>query len=181
MTNLKTKYQKTVIPEMKKKFGYKNDLACPKILKAVINIGTGKIKDDKQAIEEVIKILSLISGQKPAARESKKAIAGFKTRIGMVIGYKVTLRGKRMYDFLDKFINVTLPRIRDFRGLNPKSIERGSLTVGFKEHTAFPEIINENIKGIFGLEVSLVSNAKSKDEALELFKLLGLPFKKTTC
>ena len=176
--SLKQKYNQIAVPGMKKKFGYKNDLAAPRILKVVINIGTGKIKDDKQAIEEAVKILSLISGQKPAACESKKAIAGFKTRIGMIIGYKVTLRNKRMSDFLDKFINVTLPRVRDFRGLNPKSIERGSFTVGFKEHTAFPETINENIKGIFGLEVSLISNAKSKNEALELFKLLGFPFKK---
>ena len=177
--DIKTKYNKTVVPEMKKKFGYKNDLAAPRILKVVLNTGTGRIKDDKQAVEDRLKILSLISGQKPVPCQSKKSIASFKTRVGMVIGYRVTLRAARMYDFLDKLINVTLPRVRDFRGLDPKSVDAGgNLTIGFKEHTAFPETINEDIKNIFGLEVTLVSNAKSRDEALELFKLLGFPFKK---
>lgn len=179
MSELKTKYQKIVIPEMKKKFGYKSSMAAPRILKAVINSGVGRIRDDKQTIEELLKILSLISGQKPAAAKSKKAIATFKTRIGMVLGYKVTLRGKRMYDFIHKLINASLPRVRDFRGLDLKSVDgQGNLTIGFKEHTAFPETINENTKNIFGLEISIATNAKSRDEAIELFKLLGFPFKK---
>lgn len=176
---LKEKYNKIIVPEMKKKFGYKNNLAAPRILKAVINSGIGKIREDKQAVEDIIKILSLISGQKPVPCQSKKAIAAFKTRVGMIIGYKATLRAKRMFDFLDKLINVVLPRVRDFRGLNLKSVDAGgNLNIGFKEHTAFPETTDENIKGIFGMEITIVSNAKSKNEALELFKLFGFPFKK---
>ena len=177
--NLKQKYQKIVIPEMKKKFGYKNDLAAPKILKVVINVGTGRIRDDKQAIEDIIKILSLISGQKPAPCPSKKSISSFKTRIGMIIGHKVTLRGTKMRDFVDRLINIVLPRVRDFRGLDLKSIDKsGNLTIGFKEHTAFPETTDENFRGIYGFETTIVSNAKSRGEAVELFKLLGFPFKK---
>lgn len=179
MNNLKIKYQKIVVPEMKKKFGYKSELAVPRLQKAVINSGVGRIREDKQAIEELLKILSLISGQKPASAKGKKAIASFKTRVGMVLGYKVTLRGARMYDFIYKLINAALPRVRDFRGLDLKSVDgQGNLTIGFKEHTAFPETINENTRGIFGLEISIATNAKSRDEAIELFKLLGFPFKK---
>ncbi len=176
---LKKKYNEIVIPEMKKKFRYKSDLAAPRFLKVVINSGIGKFKDDKQMIEELLKMLSLIAGQKPAAAKSKKAIATFKTRVGMVLGYKATLRGKKMSDFIYKLINVSLPRVRDFRGLDLKSVDKqGNLTIGFKEHTAFPETINENTKNIFGFEVTMTTNARSRNEAIECFKLLGFPFKK---
>lgn len=179
MINLKTKYNKMILPVLKDQFGYKNDLAAPRILKVVVNIGAGRLKDDKIASQEIIRLLSLITGQKPSPRQSKKAIASFKTRIGMVIGYKITLRGKMMYDFLDKFINISLPRVRDFRGLNYKFIDKGgNLNLGFKEHTSFPETIGEDFKNIYGLEISIVTNTISHKNSFEFFKLLGFPFQK---
>lgn len=180
MVSVKTKYNKTVLPALKNQFRYKNDLAVPRVLKIVVNIGAGRLKDDKVASQEIVRLLSLITGQKPSSRQSKKAIASFKTRTGMVIGYKVTLRRKMMYDFLDKLINISLPRVRDFRGLNPKFIdEGGNLNLGFKEHTSFPETIGEDFKNIYGLEVSVVTNAASHNNGLEFFKLLGFPFQKS--
>ncbi len=177
---LKEKYQKEVIPAMKEKFGYKNDLAVPRIERTIVNVGIGSsaLKDEK--IQEIIsKDLTLITGQKPVPTLAKKAIAGFKTRKGMVVGLKITLRGKRMFEFLSRLINVALPRTRDFRGLSPKSIDQGgNLTIGIKEHIIFPETSGEDIKRIFGLEVTVVSSAKKRKEALELFKLLGFPIKK---
>lgn len=178
-TILKEKYNKVILPALKEKLGYKNNLAVPRVLKIVINAGTGRIKDDKQAIQDINKILSLITGQKSSPRPSKKAISAFKTRIGQVIGFKTTLRSKKMNDFLDKLINISLPRIRDFRGLNSKSVDKeGNLTIGFKEHTSFPETIGEDFKNAYGFEVTIVTSAKNKEEALEFFKLLGFPFKK---
>jgi len=175
---LKEKYNKIVIPEMKKKFGYKNNLAVPKIIKVVVNTGVGSIKDEKQ-IEVIEKQLALITGQKPAKRPAKKSIASFKTRQGALAGYSATLRGQRMYDFLDRMLNIAMPRIGDFRGLDSKAIdEAGNLSIGFKEHTIFPEISEEEIKMIFGLQAVIVTSAKTRAEALELFKLLGFPFKK---
>lgn len=175
---LKEKYNKIILPEFKAKFNIKNDLAVPRVLKIVVNIGAGRIKDDKKAVEDVLKILNLITGQKPSPRPSKKAISSFKTRIGLIVGYKVTLRSKRMFDFLEKLVNFTLPRVRDFRGLGLSSIDKGgNLTLGFKEHLAFPETIGEDFKGIYGLELTIVTNAKSREEAIEFFKLLGFPFK----
>lgn len=175
---LKEKYNKIILPEFKAKFNIKNDLAVPRVLKIVVNIGAGRVKDDKQAIQDILKILSLITGQKPSPRPSRKAISSFKTRIGLIVGYKVTLRSKRMSDFLEKLINFTLPRVRDFRGLDLNSIDKGgNLTLGFKEHLAFPETIGEDFKGIYGLEITIVTNAKSREEAIEFFKLLGFPFK----
>lgn len=177
---LQKKYQKEVIPAMKEKFGYKNDLAVPKIKKVIVNVGIGSsaLKDEK--IQEIIsKDLTLITGQKPVPTLARKAIAGFKTRKGMEVGLKITLQGKRMFEFLSRLINVALPRTRDFRGLSPKSIDQGgNLTIGIKEHIIFPEISGEDIKKIFGLEVTVVSNARTRKEALELFKLLGFPIKK---
>jgi large subunit ribosomal protein L5 len=179
MSDLRKKYIKEVVPKMKEKFGYKNTLAVPKITKTVVNIGIGGLIKDEKARELIIKDLALITGQKPVATQVKKAIAGFKTRQGMIIGLKTTLRGKRMFEFLSRLINVAIPRIRDFRGLNPKSIDQGgNLTIGIKEHIIFPEISQEDIKRIFGFEVSVITNAKTRKEALELFKLLGFPIKK---
>lgn len=175
---LKEKYNKIILPKLKNEFKHKNDLAAPRLVKAVINIGIGRLKDDKQVIQDIIKILSLISGQKPVPCKSKKAISTFKTRVGMTIGYKVTLRSKKMYDFIDKLINAVLPRVRDFRGLNFKSVDKnGNLTIGFKEYAAFPETIGEDIRQMLGFEVSLSTNAKSREEAIEFFKLLGFPFR----
>src|SRR3989344_5932155 len=151
---LKEKYQKQVLPELKKKFGFKNNLAAPRLIKVVVNAGIGRIRDDKQAVQEIEKVLSIITGQKPLSTKSKKAISSFKTRIGMVIGKKTTLRGKRMYDFAEKLINVALPRVRDFRGLDSKSVDYGgNLTIGFKEHNAISEIAGGDFKRIFSFEI----------------------------
>jgi large subunit ribosomal protein L5 len=182
---LKEKYEKEVIPEMKKKFGYKNSLAVPKIEKANINVGIGKILNsaDPSNREAVIKNISseiaLICSQKPLLTKSKKAIAGFKIRKGSSSGLKVTLRKKRMYDFLDRLINIAIPRMRDFQGIKNSSIDKnGNLTIGVKEHIIFPEIQPEKSKGIFGLEITVVSNAQKRKETVELFRLLGFPIKK---
>lgn len=178
MDDLKQKYIKEVIPKMKEKFGYKNNLAVPEIEKTIVNVGIGSSLKDEKTQETISKDLTLITGQKPAPTLAKKAISGFKIRKGMTIGLKVTLRGKRMFDFLSRLINIALPRTRDFRGLDPKSVdEGGNLTIGIKEHIIFPEISPEDIKRIFGLEVTVVSNTKKREEALELFKLLGFPIK----
>lgn len=175
---LQEKYKKEVIPAMKEKFGYKNDLAVPKINKTIVNIGIGSALKDEKAQATISKDLALITGQRSVPTLAKKAIAGFKTRKGMIVGLKTTLRGKRMFDFLSRLVNIALPRTRDFRGLSSKSIdEGGSLTIGIKEHIIFPEISQEDIKKIFGLEITVVSNAKKRQEALELFKLLGFPIK----
>ena len=179
MQSLKEKYNKEVVPEMMKRFHYKTPMAVPRILKVVINSGIGKLREKKDAIETVEKHLNLIAGQKVAPRPAKIAIASFKTREGMVIGYKATLRGKRMYDFLERLINFAIPRTRDFRGLTLKSIDRGgNLTIGIKEHIIFPELIGEDVRTIFGFEVTVVTNAKKRQDAIDLFKLLGFPLQK---
>ena len=179
MVDLKTKFNKEVVPEMKKKFGYKNSLAVPKLLKVVLNVGVGRTRDDKQFIENMTGYMSLIAGQKLYPRPARKAISSFKTREGMIIGYSATLRRKKMYDFTERFINVSVPRIRDFRGFEPKSIDAsGNFTVGIKEHIVFPEMIGEDIKNIFGFEVTFATSAETKEEALEFFRLMGFPFKK---
>lgn len=176
--SIKEKYKKIAVPEMKKKFDFKNDLAVPKIVKVVVNTGVGRVKDEKQT-EVIEKQLGLIAGQKPAKRPAKKSIASFKIRQGDLAGYSVTLRGSKMYDFLDRMLNIAIPRIGDFRGLDPKAVDSaGNLNIGFKEHTIFPEISDEDIRMIFGLQATIVTTAKTRDEALELFKLLGFPFKK---
>jgi len=177
MSTLQEKYKKEVIPAMRAKFGYKNVMAVPKIEKVVVNSGVGRIRDEKQH-EEIRKFLALITGQKPAPRPAKQAIAAFKTRQGLIIGYQVTLRGKRMYDFLSRLINVALPRTRDFRGLEEKSFdERGNLTVGIKEHIVFPEMIGEDYRFLFGFEITVVTTAKKREEGVELLKLVGFPIK----
>jgi large subunit ribosomal protein L5 len=176
---LQEKYKKQVITAMKEKFGYKNDLAAPKITKVVINTGIGRFRDNKNAIEEIEKAMALISGQKASFTQAKKAIASFKTRLGMNIGLRVTLRGKRMYDFLDKLVGFALPRSRDFRGLEPKSVDhKGNLSIGIKEHIIFPEISHEEVKTIFSLEICITTNARNQQEGLEMFRLLGFPIKK---
>lgn len=177
MHRLKEKLNKEVSKALQEKFGYENVMAIPKIEKVVINVGTGKGLQDAKFNENVEKTLQRITGQKPVKTIAKKSISNFKIREGLVIGQMTTLRGNRMYDFLDKLINVTLPRIRDFRGLNDKSVDpQGNLTIGFKEHIAFPEIRSDEVEKIHGLQVTIVSSAKNREEGLELFKLLGFPF-----
>lgn len=170
------KYRKEIIPAMQSKFGYKNVMAVPKLEKVVINVGTGRVAKEPKFVERVEEDLIKLSGQKPSIRKAKKSIAGFKLREGMDVGIAVTLRGKRMYDFIDRLISIALPRSRDFHGLNSKSFDKaGNLSIGIKEHNIFPEISYESLKDIFGLEVTVVTTAKSKEEGLELLKLFGFP------
>lgn len=175
----KDKYNKTVVPEMEKKFGYGNVMAAPRILKVVVNVGTGKLGKEGDKAQDVFDSLVTITGQRPVKTKAKKAIAGFKTRQGMEVGIKVTLRGKRMWSFIDRLINATLPRTKDFQGISMTSVDSsGNLNIGIKEHLIFPEISPENVKTIFGMQVTLTSTAKSKEEGLELYRLLGFPLKK---
>lgn len=172
------KYKKEVIPAMKEKFGYRNDLAVPRITKVAVNTGIGKALKDEKMQETISKDLAMITGQKPVPCLAKGAISGFKIRKGMKVGLKTTLRGKKMYEFLDRLVGATIPRIRDFRGLLEKSIDKeGNLTIGIKEHIIFPEIAHEDVRLIFGLEITVVTDAKKREEAVELFKLLGFPIK----
>lgn len=181
---LKDKYNTEVIPEMMKKFGYRNMMAVPKIKEVIINTGFGKSVADKTSDEQkkitdsILTDLAKICGQQPVLSKSKKSISGFKIRKGQPIGAKVTLRRKKMYDFLERLINITLPRSRDFRGINLSSIDKkGNLTIGIQEHIAFPEISPEEIKLNFGMEITIVSTAKNREEGLDLLRLLGVPIK----
>ena len=165
---------------MKDKFGYTNRLTVPRLLKISISVATGRaMKQDKRRNELVMDRLSKITGQKAVERQAKKAIASFKTKIGDKIGVVVTLRGSRMYAFLEKLLNISLPRTKDFRGVDRKSVDTaGNLTLGIKEHVIFPEIKDEELKDIFGMAITLVSTAKTRDEAMTFFEVLGIPFKK---
>lgn len=184
MINVKENY-KQAIPALKEKFGYKNIMAVPRIEKVVVNTGLGRMitgataGEQKKIFESVLGDLSVICGQKVVLTKARKSIATFKTRTGMPIGAKVTLRGYKMNDFLNRVINIALPRAKDFQGINPKSLDdQGSLTIPIKEHIIFPEISPEKTKMVFGFEITVVTTAKSKEEGLELIKLLGFPIKK---
>lgn len=184
MLRLREKYQKEVIPAMQEKFGYKNKMAVPKIEKVVLNTSFGKLvsgktsEEQKKIYQPILEDLALICGQKPILKGAKKSISTFKIREGLPIGATVTLRRKRSADFLERLIHIALPRSRDFRGIDPKSIDKkGNLTIGIKEHITFPEILPERAKTIFGLEVTVVTNAKSREEGIELLRLLGFPIK----
>jgi len=184
MMTITEKYNTEAVPEMMKKLGYKNRMAVPKIEKVVINTGfgrqiAGKSSDEqKKTADFMVEDLTLLSGQKAIKTYAKKSIASFKIREGLAIGAKVTLRGKRMNDFLERLIHITLPRTRDFKGISDKCFDgAGNLTFGVQEHIAFPEILPEKAKNIFGLEVTIVTNAKSPKEGIELLKLLGFPIK----
>ena len=178
MQNLKEKY-KEIVPKMMKEFEKSSPMAVPCVLKVVINVGTGKMRDKKEAIESVEKYLTQIAGQKVSPRPTKKAVASFKSREGMIVGYKATLRGDRMWDFLNRLVHLAIPRIRDFRGISLKSIDQGgNLTLGIREHIVFPEMIGEDVRNIFGLEVTVVTSAKNKEEAVRLFRALGFPLQR---
>lgn len=181
---LKEKYNKEVVPKMVEKFGYKSVMAVPRIKKVSINTGFGRLIAGKTGGEQekvytsILEDLASIAGQRPVLAKAKKSISTFKTREGMAIGARVTLRGPKMYSFLERLINIALPRSRDFRGLEPSSMDRnGNLTIGIKEHIIFPEVSPEKTKSIFGFEVSVATDAKNKEQGLELFKLLGFPIK----
>ena len=176
MSRLQKKYKENIIPVMKKKIGYRNDLAVPKIEKVSINVGTGKALSDAKIFEEIVNDLSLITGQKPVKQKAKKSISSFKIREGMIVGVMVTLRGQRMYEFIDRLVSIVLPRVRDFRGLEKKSFDgKGNFNIGVKEHIVFPEINQENVRNIFGLEVSITTTAKTDEEGEELLRLFGFP------
>ena len=175
---MKEFYQKKVVPQLKKEFGYKNNLMVPSLKKVVINIGLGQGLRDPKFNEAAENTLKRISGQQPVKTRAKKAISAFKIRKGMVVGLKVTLRGARMYDFVYKLINITLPRVRDFRGLSADLIDQqGNLSIGFKENIVFPEVKSDELDKIHGLEVSIETTAKNKAEGLALLKYLGFQFK----
>ncbi len=152
-------------------------MQVPKITKVVLNVGVGKYVKDEKMLEKIEKDLALLAGQKPVPTVAKKSIASFKIREGMKIGYKITLRKSKMYDFIDRLISIALPRTRDFRGLDKKSFEKGVFNLGIPEQSIFPEIHYESLKDVFGLELSVITNAKSKEEAIELLKLIGFPLK----
>ncbi|MBI4919904.1 50S ribosomal protein L5 [Candidatus Azambacteria bacterium] len=178
MTKFKDNYQKKIIPALKKELGVKSVMALPRLKKVVINIGLGRSLKDEKFLEVATKDLALIAGQKLKTTAAKQSIANFKTRQGMIVGAMATLRGERMYDFVSRLIDVALPRSRDFRGLNPKSIDKsGNLTIGVKEHIVFPEIKGEEVRNIFGFEITFAVKAKNRDEAIVLYKTLGFPMK----
>ena len=172
--------EKKAYSTLKAKYGYKNVMASPRLVKVVIASGTGSgLKRNKDHNKLVLERLAKITGQRPATKSAKKSIASFKIRIGDPVGVMVTLRGARMYGFLDKLINVAIPRTKDFRGIERKIVDNiGNLTMSIKEHTIFPETGDEELKDVFGLAITIVTTAKSKPEATEFFELIGVPFKK---
>ena len=179
VVSTKEKYLNIVASEMEKEFKYGNVMAVPKIVKLVVNVGTGKIVKEGDRIKEVFESVESITGQRPVKTKAKKAIAGFKTRQGMEVGIKVTLRGKRMWSFIDRLVHATLSRTRDFQGIPVNCVDsNGNLNIGIKEHIIFPEIIPEQVKTLFGLQVTIVSTAKNKREGDKLYRLLGFPIKK---
>ncbi len=179
MKTLLEKYRKDVIPAMQAKFGYKNVMSVPKVVKTVLNIGVGKYLKDDKMLANIEKDLALLSGQKPVPTFAKNSISGFKIRAGMKIGYKVTLRGKRMYDFISRLISIAFPRTKDFRGIDLKSFDqKNSLNLGILEHSVFPEIHYESLKDVFSFEITVVTDSSKRKETIELLKLMGFPIKK---
>jgi large subunit ribosomal protein L5 len=176
---LKIFYQDTIVPKLKEQFGYKNLHQVPKVVKITVNRGLGEASQNAKALESSISELSTITGQKPVVTRAKKAIAGFKIREGMPVGVMVTLRSERMYSFLDRLINLALPRIRDFRGISDKSFDgRGNYSLGIREQLIFPEIDYDAIDQIRGMDVSIITTAKTDEEGLTLLREMGMPFRK---
>lgn len=179
MARMKTYYRETVSPALFKKFGYKSVMQVPRIDKIVINVGCGEAKDNQKIVDNIMNDLKQITGQKPIICKAKKSVANFKLREGSIIGVKVTLRDQTMYEFLDRFFNVALPRVRDFRGINPNSFDgRGNYSVGIKEQLIFPEIEYDKIDAVRGMDINFVTTAKTDEEARELLALMGAPFAK---
>lgn len=177
MPNLKEKYTEKVIPELQERFQYKSKMQVPKLTKIILNQGLGRAVADKKIVDTGLEEMTLIAGQKAVPTLSKKAISNFKLRENMPIGVKVTLRGSRMFEFLDRFINISLPRVRDFQGINDKGFDgRGNYTLGIKEQIIFPEISLEKVKNITGMNVTFVTSSETDEECFELLKAFGLPF-----
>lgn len=177
MARLKDRYKEEITPALKEKFAYDNIMEVPKLAKVVVNMGMGEAIANPKAMDAAVQDLATITGQKPIILKAKKSVAAFKVRTGMPIGCKVTLRGDRMYEFVDRLVSVALPRVRDFKGVSAKAFDgRGNYTLGLKEQLIFPEIEYDKIDRIRGLEVSFVTSAKSDEEGRELLKLMGMPF-----
>jgi len=178
-SRLYKKYKTEIVPALKEKFGYKNIMSVPKVEKITLNVGINSRNTDSGLLESVEKNIGRITGQKPVRTKAKKAVSAFKIREGMTVGVVVTLRGEKMYDFLDKLVNISLPRIRDFRGISLKNLDkRGNLSLPFKEHIVFPEIRADEVDRIHGLQVNINTSAKDKESGEELLRLLGIPFQK---
>ena len=176
-TRIKEKYLAEAVPALQQKFGYKNVMEIPRLEKVIINMGLGDCKDNAKALESAVAELTQISGQKPLVTKAKKSVANFKLRQGMNVGAKVTLRGSRMEEFMDKLVNIALPRVRDFRGVSAKAFDgRGNYALGIKEQLIFPEIDYDKVEKIRGMEMIFVTTAKTDEEAKELLRLLGMPF-----
>ena len=179
MARLKTTYANEIAPALMKKFGYKSVMQIPKLDKVVLNVGCGEARDNPKVIDAIVSDLMQITGQKPVLCRAKKSVANFKLREGMPIGVKVTLRGEKMYEFVDRFFNLALPRVRDFRGINPNSFDgRGNYSMGIKEQLIFPEIEYDKIDKVRGMDIIFVTTANNDEEARELLTLMGAPFTK---
>lgn len=179
MTRLYDRYANEAIPALKKEFGYTNPMQVPRIEKVVLNVGLGEAVSNAKLIEVVCNEIGAITGQKPVVTKARKSIASFKLRQGMPIGVTVTLRRDRMYEFLDRLMNIALPRVRDFRGVSSKAFDgKGNYTLGIKEHIIFPEIAIDKIEKVYGMNICVVTSARTDDEARSLLKYLGMPFKK---
>lgn len=172
-------YQKNIVPKLKQEFSLENTMAVSKVVKVVVNAGIGDIRDSREEIEKVVRDLGIITGQKPSIRKTKKAISGFGTRKGQIVGVAITLRSKRMYDFLTKLFNVVLPRLRDFKGVSRKGFDNnGNYTIGLSEYTVFPEIDLAKVGRVRGLEITIVTNTRDREQAERLLGELGMPFEK---
>ena len=179
MSRLKDTYKNEIVDAMMKKFGYKNELQVPKLDKIVITLGVGEAKDNAKVLDSAVRDLDIISGQKAVLTRAKKSVANFKIREGLAIGCKVTLRGEKMYEFLDRLVNLSLPRVRDFRGVNPNSFDgRGNYALGIKEQIIFPEIEYDKVDKVRGMDIIIVTTANTDEEARELLTLFNMPFQK---
>lgn len=179
MARLKEKYNNEIVKALNEKFKYKSVMQTPKLEKIVVNMGLGEAKDNPKVIQVAVEELATITGQKPVVTKAKKSVANFKVREGMSVGAKVTLRGEKMYEFFDRFVNIALPRVRDFRGVNPNAFDgRGNYTVGIKEQLIFPEIDYDKVDKVRGMDITFVTTAMTDEESKELLQLMGMPFKK---
>ena len=179
MSRLKEQYKNEIVPELTKKFGYKNVMQVPNLDKIVVNMGVGEAKENAKVLESAMNDMAIITGQKPVQTKAKNSVANFKIREGMPIGCKVTLRGDRMYEFLDRLVNLALPRVRDFRGVNPNAFDgRGNYALGIKEQLIFPEIEYDKVDKVRGMDIIFVTTAKTDEEGRELLRLFNMPFAK---